>query len=54
VAVFAPDSADIGHMAPVSADGQTAFASDFTLLLSAHGRETTPALLGSGSSAHRG
>jgi hypothetical protein len=52
--VFAADSADIGHMAPISADGQAAFAGDFALLLSAHCRKTAPTLLGSSGSAFGG
>jgi hypothetical protein len=35
--MLASDSADIGHMAAIAADGQAAFTGNFTLLLRAHG-----------------
>jgi len=45
VAVLPTNSADISHVAPVSAYGQPALARDLALLFWAHGRKTPPALL---------
>jgi hypothetical protein len=45
MAVLATDASDVGHVPAVSADGQSAFASNLALLLRAHGRKAASALL---------
>jgi hypothetical protein len=57
--MLAANAADISHVAPVSADRQSAFSGNFPLLLGAHGGEPSPALFdsspgGSGASAAPG
>jgi len=42
--MFAADSADVSHVPAVAANGQSALAGDFPLLLGAHGGETATAL----------